>query len=150
MIHRNYLPCKQEALLASHWCQMAIGILHQLMVFLDLVSSLGWIFGQFHGNGAMEKFLLQANRQHGLAFGPHIMETQHGPSSVCRVAKHIPWLNCHFLGPTIGFQYGQHLFNLVVDAIWATYGGSDLFNHCLGDSHGSQLLAQMNALAEPP
>ena len=79
--------------------------------------------------------------------------THHGNSAWTLLCLHggikdILWLNCHFLGPTIGFQYGQHLFNPVVcllDHLWWLGPLQSLF----GRQPWLQIIST-NALAEPP
>lgn len=127
--------------------EMAIGILHHLRVLLDLVSSLGWVFGQFHGRHGEVSSASQQTAWLGL------WTTHHGNSAWTLLCLHggikdILWLNCHFLGPTIGFQYGQHLFNPVVcllDHLWWLGPLQSLF----GRQPWLQIIST-NALAEPP
>ena len=60
----------------------------------NLGTSLGWTFGHFHGNGTMEKFLLEPNRQHGL-WTSHVEDTSPparapGPQGCSAQSQEVP------------------------------------------------------------
>lgn len=82
---------------------------------LDLQVPLGFILGQLHTYGVLQKALL-------LAFLP-------GASSVVWVGQELLWQNGHPVSQRIGFQDLDHFLYLLIDALVGFHGLLDFLDH---------------------
>ena len=135
----------------------------QVLVLLDLALPLLWICGQLHTDAAMEQVLLEPHTEHGQAFLPCIMVTDHGSSPVLGMHQDGCWGHHLLLGEAMVLQDLQDLGQLLVDWQFAIHDAGDLINHMAWNCHAFEKCAkcasasaylcvhamQMHLVAEP-